>query len=422
MTKKIWYLLIALLFMLSGCKQSSQPSVSNTETVHTATHFFAGNFEECISSYLNKVDELESESRDLMNKSTEGGELVRYQDRDGETVRYKMLIYGEMGRLETNYYIIGDRIYYSELWEKYSRPIYWEPGSIDIWNRELEQGMLVDGQYYQYDSSREQFELFDAVELPYRSLAELDEEFDGLEVTGADDFSEYNIIAVNGYLLGGCYDNQWFDCFDLYPLIEEKENYKIYVNGEYQRTESGQKEAASDWEIYAGPRIHYAEQQYYNNQEDTFIAYSGIYDLEIEDGRAISPDNDIYKNESNDYLTETGLSEDYKLTNIIKIDLDGDGQDEVLIQAYYFDELYQQSKGIHYMRKVVNGQVENYNIPLTEPTDEWDYITIRGFCDLNGDGIKEVLLSARGIGYHCYLAYEFKENQFIRIFENGACH
>jgi len=292
MTKKIWYLLIALLFMLSGCKQSSQPSVSNTETVHTATHFFAGNFEECISSYLNKVDELESESRDLMNKSTEGGELVRYQDRDGETVRYKMLLYGEMGRLETNYYIIGDRIYYSELWEKYSRPIYWEPGSIDIWNRELEQGMLVDGQYYQYDSSREQFELFDAVELPYRSLAELDEEFDGLEVTGADDFSEYNIIAVNGYLLGGCYDNQWFDCFDLYPLIEEKENYKIYVNGEYQRTESGQKEAASDWEIYAGPRIHYAEQQYYNNQEDTFIAYSGIYDLEIEDGRAISPDND----------------------------------------------------------------------------------------------------------------------------------
>ena len=69
MTKKIWYLLIALLFMLSGCKQSGQPSASNTETVHTATHFYAGNFEECISSYLNKVDELESESRDLVNDS-----------------------------------------------------------------------------------------------------------------------------------------------------------------------------------------------------------------------------------------------------------------------------------------------------------------------------------------------------------------
>lgn len=423
MRKIIRYLSIAMLFMLSGCKQSGQPVISSTETVQTATHIYEGNFEKSISSYQNKADELECESRDLMNKSTEGGALIRYQDCDGETVKYKMILCGEMGRSEINYYIIGERIYYSELWEKYSRPIYWEPGSIDIWNRELEQGMLVDGQYYRYDSSREQFEIFDAMELPYRSLGELNEEFDALDVTGADDFSEYHIVAINGYLLGGCYDNQWLDCFELYPLIMEKENYKIYVDGGYQRTESGEKEAASDLVIYIGPQINFAEQQYYKNiQEDPVIAYSGVYDLEIEDGRVIDPDNDIYQNELNIYLAEMGLTEDYKLTNIIKIDLDGDGQDEVFIQAYYYDELYEQSKGIHYMRKVVNGQVENYNIPLIDPTHKSDHIMILGFCDLNGDGIKEILMSSVGIGYHGYLAYEFKENQFIRIFENGGGH
>lgn len=47
---------------------------------------------------------------------------------------------------------------------------------------------------------------------------------------------------------------------------------------------------------------------------------------------------------------------------------------------------------------------------------------IEGFFDLNGDGTKELLISTMRIGYHSYLVYEFKNNGFTRVFENGGDH
>lgn len=99
-----------------------------------------------------------------------------------------------------------------------------------------------------------------------------------------------------------------------------------------------------------------------------------------------------------------------------------DGQDEFFIQAYRHEDLAHEQMGIQYIRKVVDSKAESFAIPVMAPAVSADHLTIIGSCDINGDGHKELLMSAMGIGYHDYMVYEFKNNGFSRIFENGGEH
>lgn len=151
-------------------------------------------------------------------------------------------------------------------------------------------------------------------------------------------------------------------------------------------------------------------------------AYSGSRDLKIESGTAVSPDNEIYQKTLQEYLKRNGLTGDFNLNSITKIDIDSDGKDEILIQAYQFEDDIHEAVGIQYMRKMSGGKVKEYTLPLTTPVTDDDHLMIYGFCDLNGDGVKEVLLSVTGIGYYGCLVYEFGNDGFTRIYENGHVH
>ncbi len=144
--------------------------------------------------------------------------------------------------------------------------------------------------------------------------------------------------------------------------------------------------------------------------------------MEILSGSKITPENERYRQVLKEYLAGIGVKEEFRLTDVTKIDLEGDGQDEVFVQAYHDADMIENSEGVLYMRKVMEGEVRSFIIPITEPTAAADHLKIEGFFDLNGDGTKELLISTMGIGYHSYLVYEFKNNGFTRVFENGGDH
>ena len=144
--------------------------------------------------------------------------------------------------------------------------------------------------------------------------------------------------------------------------------------------------------------------------------------MEILSGSKITPENERYRQVLKEYLAGIGVKEEFRLTDVTKIDLDGDGQDEVFVQAYHDADMIGNSEGVLYMRKVMEGEVRSFVIPITEPTAAADHLKIEGFFDLNGDGTKELLISTMGISYHSYLVYEFKNNGFTRVFENGGDH
>lgn len=238
-------------------------------------------------------------------------------------------------------------------------------------------------------------------------------------------FSKYQILAVNGFLLGGYHKDQWIGCDALYPMIAEEEEYKIYIDGQYRSTEKGEKEPGIEDEMYCGPSVKILNSDYNDKGEADLIAFSGERDLAIDAGTKISPENQMYREINQSYiakleLKELGSEEEFELRNVIKVDIDNDRKDEIILQSFRYEDPIHESMGIQYMRKIVDGEVVEFMIPIVSPAVPSDQIRIIGFCDLNGDGMKELLMSSSGTGYSSYMVYEFRNNEFRRIFENGA--
>lgn len=139
--------------------------------------------------------EMNIETRRVIGLSAEGGEMTRYEDESGKLFRYQLTFYGEMGRIESDFYFVDDLIYYSSLLEAYNMPIYNIPGtsssedpghspgsSAETWGiaqQTLTEGIRIDGIYYEYNRERDevlQTEVLDSVETP----DELDELFEDL--------------------------------------------------------------------------------------------------------------------------------------------------------------------------------------------------------------------------------------------------
>lgn len=452
--KKTLYLLLAILsaVTMTACQKPAdevkgtvisveevketgiqeEPADDGTDVaVEGVDDVITANFRESIYD-LTKNEEMTLETRILLGKSTEGATFTRFLDNNDTVLRYNIIFYGEMGRLETDYYLTDSGVYYSCLDEDYNWPMYME--NSEVWFRSLNQGLLKDGICYRYDDMKEEFRPSDQVKLPYYSLAEIESDFNQAEPDGIFDFSEYNIFSINGYLLGGYYQNKWINSTELYPLAAEVNRYKISFNGEYWGHVPGYKNFDPDQEQgFIGPRVDFPDQQYGNGKDlvttlstdskNLVTAYSGYGDVRTVIGESLAVDSEIYQNALHDYLAAAGDQNTYELTHVMKADIDGDGQDEVFVQAYHTgeDPPYD-SKGIIFMRKVVAGNVVTFTMPPSDPDNQGDFTLVRGFADLDGDGVGEILLSSSGIGYSGYLIYEFKDGVFAKILENEAFH
>jgi hypothetical protein len=101
-----------------------------------------------------------------------------------------------------------------------------------------------------------------------------------------------------------------------------------------------------------------------------------------------------------------------KLTQVIRIDLDGDGVEEVLVSADTYDEQLTrnlQKKGSYslvLLRKVIHGKVETLVIeedyfPSTRKYGVPHRYWVGAVLDVDGDGVMEIVLHARdyeGVG------------------------
>lgn len=121
------------------------------------------------------------------------------------------------------------------------------------------------------------------------------------------------------------------------------------------------------------------------------------------DVQELSPDTELYQQVIRDWLAQRGLS-DPELSNlqILRVDLEGDGVNEIFISATHLDESQHTTKigdySIILMRKVAgNGAVtlpvvgDVYQSTEAELTYPRTY-SVGNFIDLNQDGILEVVV------------------------------
>ena len=120
-------------------------------------HFISINGELIEMKGLNYLSNNEPyiESRHIDNKCAEGGEIIRYQKENGDILQYKIILYGEAGRIEEHYYLLeNNTIYYTRLEEIYSSPVSLKKEA-NILSRTWKKGVILNGQFYDEDDKSE---------------------------------------------------------------------------------------------------------------------------------------------------------------------------------------------------------------------------------------------------------------------------
>lgn len=119
-----------------------------------------------------------------------------------------------------------------------------------------------------------------------------------------------------------------------------------------------------------------------------------------------------------------------KIKQIIRTDLENDGVDEVIIEAERFTALSPMAVNIGdysliYMRKVINGKVENMVIEssLFDKTDEYFGYSqgdVVGILDVDGDGVCEVIVYSSYYEGESIIVYKYKNGKFVELMSAGC--
>ena len=184
--------------------------------------------------------------------------------------------------------------------------------------------------------------------------------------------------------------------------------------------------------------------------ETAYLSVSCGWDVMPRRPQILDPDNSIYKNIVKKYLDSQGLSDtNPQLMQLYRVDLEGDGTDEVIICAQNIltdaesraqwgndvpllvnaDSPSEGDYSIVLLRKIVDGKV--LDIPLGQfialrdeaDTDSgWSsyrLYKIYQFADLNGDGTLEIILGMRMSEGNAYQIHMVKDGKASMVLENG---
>lgn len=160
-------------------------------------------------------------------------------------------------------------------------------------------------------------------------------------------------------------------------------------------------------------------------------AIIGVFDPGTEPPKTevIPPDNETYHKIAKDFLKGEGINkadlETMFISQVVKVDLEGDGTDEVFISVQssenYLTDFWEEEGGRFYsylfMRKVVNGKVRTF-VLYGEQYARGDVgitliFRLAGFWDLDGDGTLEIITDEayyEGFGFGIY---SFEDGEFV---------
>lgn len=227
-------------------------------------------------------------------------------------------------------------------------------------------------------------------------------------------------------LLGGYQNGVWLSYEETLPLIQYERLVDVY-------------EQPIGW--FGNTTIHDVAEldppvcgRYYIGSDllDTsgwqFAFYQG-WQVTLRPWQEIPTDSETYQTAVKDWLSLHGFSDpQVQISRILRVDLEGDGIDEVFISAAYFKIPNPQSPlaefgdySIVLMRKIFRNDV--VTIPIiadlyhnTRPESVFPFTyTLNGFLDLNQDGNLEVILDVTRWEGGGMDVYEVKDGNIIQV-------
>jgi ABC-type amino acid transport substrate-binding protein len=232
-------------------------------------------------------------------------------------------------------------------------------------------------------------------------------------------------IVSGIYLLGGSENGKWIDAASTAKQLRAGDRYRVYTTagpvGSGTATISNSEGICSDtYFVEMKPQPKATE----------FAAFGGTSNPLPRKLRLHSPTMAVYRQAVADVLRAHGISNpDVRITKIVRIDLEGDGVDEVVLSASRIDRALPSVKAGDYslvlLRKIINGKVQT--IPLAEeyhlkPIDfaAPNIYSIPAIADFNGDGTMEIMVNwnyYEGSGAELYAV---RGNSMTKVLSSGC--
>lgn len=220
------------------------------------------------------------------------------------------------------------------------------------------------------------------------------------------------IVEVeSGFLFGAISDGKWIKADKTAKLLTQKTTYRVYgLTQALGEAKGGKSKAVEDvctdtLSVSLSPK-----------PEEGVIALAAPWNALPRKPQVIDSTQKIYVDAVREFLETKEIKQpEVKIDNILRVDLDGDGEEEVLISATnYFDEpdrVPMRSPASSYsmvlLRRVVAGKVETQLIvgefhPKAYPKakeeegsfDAPNAYKVVGTFDLDGDGKLEVVVDS----------------------------
>ena len=228
------------------------------------------------------------------------------------------------------------------------------------------------------------------------------------------------VDGMTGFLLGGSHNGEWVDPFVTMKSLQDGERpYQLYAGGAFQGTITGKPPTTPfDGPCGGTPTVPFAPGLDLSGQ----IAVVAGWEAAPRQPQSLPLDTAVYQAAAAELLQAEGIAEpEVHLTGVYKIDLEGDGVDEVLITASRLTGLGNGlptaaagDYSLVILRKVVNDMVITIPVAMdlfleaVELADPVQY-DILALLDLNGNGKLEIVIE----GW-------YYEGRFVTVYESNG--
>lgn len=239
----------------------------------------------------------------------------------------------------------------------------------------------------------------------------------------------YPIVdAETGFLLGGTINKLWIDAAQVAPLLKGGEPYRLYSLRGYVGTVKGSKPESAgapceDTQVLTlAPAVRVTS---------AIIGSGGPWKALPRVVRSQSTTQPVYLNAVAAVLKDNGIANPtVRITQLLRVDLDGDGMTEVLISANnYVDGVTPSAVAGDYsvviLRKVISGRVQTTLVEGDFYPDAADFAAPNNFnvsaiADLNGDGNMDIAVHGEYYEGAWTSIYEVKGSAVKEVLVEGC--
>ena len=208
------------------------------------------------------------------------------------------------------------------------------------------------------------------------------------------------VEADTGYLFGGSAKGKWVKAKQAAKSMKGSTSFRVFGLTQEVGKATGGKPKSADAEVCSDM----LEVSLSPEPKEGIIALSAPWNALPRKPQIAEPTEQVYVDAVREFLESRRMSDPkVKITRILRVDLNGDGEDEVLINATNYpddeppmDTAVPGGYSMVLLRRIVAGKVETELVAgefyVKDESSASHLYEIPGVLDLNGDGKLEVIV------------------------------